>query len=81
MLIVAMEKFFRSLPKDYIESKNFSNGRFVRNLFERTWGKAAMRCQLNGLKEVVLTADDFARASSEKDFKAPEEKRKSIGFA
>lgn len=80
-LIVAMEKFFHSLPKDYIASKNFSNGRFVRNLFERTWGKAAMRCQLNGLRDVVLTADDFARASSEKEFKAPEEKRKSIGFA
>jgi len=80
-LIVAMEKFFHDLPNDFIQSKTFSNGRFVRNLFERTWGKAAMRCQLNGLREVVLTADDFARAASEKEFRSMQEnKRKSIGF-
>ena len=79
-LIVAMEQFFRALPQDFIESKTFSNGRFVRNLFERTWGKAAMRCQINGLKDVVLTADDFTRAASEKEFRSLQDKRKSIGF-
>ena len=79
-LIVAMEQFFRDLPQDFIESKTFSNGRFVRNLFERTWGKAAMRCQINGLKDVVLTADDFTRAASEKEFRSLQDKRKSIGF-
>ena len=79
-LIVAMEQFFRALPQDFIESKTFSNGRFVRNLFERTWGKAAMRCQIDGLKDVVLTADDFTRAASEKEFRSLQDKRKSIGF-
>lgn len=79
-LLDAVEQFFNELPEDQISAKSFSNGRFVRNLFERTWGKAALRCQLNGLKEIVLTADDFARATLEKGFSTLQEKRKPIGF-
>ncbi len=64
----AVEQYFDELPQSYISSEEFSNARFVRNLYERTWSKAAMRAQLNGLKEVVLCQEDFFAAKSEKEF-------------
>ena len=64
----AVEQYFDELPQNYISSEEFSNARFVRNLYERTWSKAAMRAQLNGLKEVVLCQEDFFAAKSEKEF-------------
>lgn len=64
----AVEQYFDELPQSYISSEEFSNARFVRNLYERTWSKAAMRAQLNGQKEVVLCQEDFFAAKSEKEF-------------
>ena len=74
-------EFFMNLPDSVINAKGFANARYVRNLFERTWAKAAMRCQLNGESEVVLTGDDFTRASADKEFvikNVPQ--RRKIGF-
>ena len=79
-ILEAARIYFTSLSDEIITSKEFSNARFVRNLFERTWAKAAMRRQLNGKGEILLTKDDFDRASSEKDFSFNIQKKTVIGF-
>lgn len=79
-LLDAARKFFDGLSDDVISSKQFSNARYVRNLFERTWAKAAMRCQLNGKKQVVLTREDFDQASADKEFVGNMPKKTRIGF-
>lgn len=79
-LYPAVKAYFEGLSDEVLNSKNFSNARFVRNLFERTWAKAAMRCQLEGQKSVVLCASDFTNASSEKDFAFQIEKKIKLGF-
>lgn len=77
-LLQAAHDYFTSIGESVLGAKEFSNARFVRNLFERTWAKAAMRCQLNKKSEIVLTRDDFESAIAEKDF-ADMIKRK-VGF-
>ena len=79
-LFDAAKAYFAELSDETLGSKEFSNARFVRNLFERTWAKAAMRCQLAGSREVVVTKADFERASGEKDFSFDMPKRRRIGF-
>lgn len=79
-LFKAAHNFFTSLPDDIIAANDFPNARYVRNLFERTWAKAAMRCQLNGKAELVLTGDDFEHASADKEFVANIPKKARIGF-
>lgn len=79
-LFDAARKFFNGLSDDTISSKQFANARFVRNLFERTWAKAAMRCQLNGKKQVTLTREDFEHASADKEFVENMPKKTRIGF-
>lgn len=79
-LFDAAHYFFINLPDDVLSSKDFSNARYVRNLFERTWAKAAMRCQLNGKPEIILTRDDFEHASADKEFVANIPKKTRIGF-
>lgn len=39
----AVSRFFNNIPEETFLSKEFSNARLVRNLYERTWGKAACR--------------------------------------
>lgn len=79
-LYPTVKTYFEGLSDDVLNSKKFSNARFVRNLFERTWAKAAMRCQLEGQKSVVLCASDFTNAASEKDFAFQIEKKIKLGF-
>jgi SpoVK/Ycf46/Vps4 family AAA+-type ATPase len=79
-MLDAAKKYFENLSDALLAEKEFSNARFVRNLFERTWAKAAMRCQLNNQTEVVLTRDDFERASSDKEFACMVPKKTLIGF-
>lgn len=79
-LFAAARKFFDELSDDTINSKEFANARYVRNLFERTWAKAAMRCQLNGNIQIVLTREDFEHASSDKEFADKIPKKSRIGF-
>lgn len=77
----AVKEYFDSLPEEWISSKEFSNARFVRNLFERTWGKAMLRAQLNKEDPSVLTKQDFLLASAEKEFKKIMVKpNRSLGF-
>ncbi len=79
-LYPTVKTYFEGLSDEVLNSKNFSNARFVRNLFERTWAKAAMRCQLEGQKCVALCASDFTNAASEKDFAFQIEKKIKLGF-
>ncbi len=80
-LMTAAKEYFDALPDAFITAKEFSNGRFVRNLFERTWAKAAMRRQLAKTSAIVLTKDDFTRAASDSEFKMnTANKKRSIGF-
>ena len=79
-LFDAARAFFSALPEETLSSKEFSNARYVRNLFERTWAKAAMRCQLGGKAEITLTRDDFEQASADKEFTAQISKKARLGF-
>lgn len=62
------DTWFDSLPDSFLGSRAFSNARFVRNLYERTWGKAAMRAQMEGSRNLCLTVGDFLEASADKEF-------------
>lgn len=73
-------KYFMALSDKYLESKEFANARFVRNLYERTWSKAALRCSLAGVSNIVLTREDFIAASGEKEFNEKIEVQKVVGF-
>lgn len=76
-----VEEYFNSLTDERLNSKDFSNARYVRNLFERTWGKAALRRQLRKQNEIVITKEDFICASSENEFSVlVEKKKRSLGF-
>ena len=73
-------KFFDSLSDNYINSREFANARFVRNLYERTWSKGALRAALAGVPKIALTREDFIAASGEKEFSERLERRKTVGF-
>jgi len=73
-------KYFSNLSDEFVQAKEFSNARFVRNLFERTWAKASMRCQLSGKKDIVLIKDDFDLASKDNEFKINTPKKMRLGF-
>ncbi|MBQ8682903.1 MAG: AAA family ATPase [Clostridia bacterium] len=77
----AVQAYFGSLPDEVVCAKEFSNARFVRNLFERTWGKAVLRAQLNKEDGSVLTKEDFLLSSSEKEFMYMMQKQSTrLGF-
>ena len=83
---VAADKFFAELPEALLQDRNFSNGRFVRNLAERMVSKAAMRYDMENVvpSEYKLTESDFSLAVADADYKRmfakPEQKRNRIGF-
>ena len=60
-----VEDYFTGLDSSVIEAENFSNARFVRNIFEKTWSKTVMRAQIEGSPEAEVTAEDFQAAVSE----------------
>lgn len=75
------KKFFEELPEEYLQSREFANARFVRNLYERTWSKGSLRASLAGLNTIQLTQQDFLAASSEKEFSEQLEKKAArVGF-
>lgn len=79
-LLSAARKYFEGIPDSALCAKDFSNARFVRNLYERTYAKAAMRAQLQNAPLKTLTRDDFERASSEHEFANLVKKKPRIGF-
>ncbi len=77
----AAEAYFNRLSQELLDSKAFSNARFARNLFERSWGKAALRRQLAPDQPFTLLESDFTQASSEREFSnLLETKQKRVGF-
>ncbi len=58
-------EFFMSIPDDIIQNRSFGNARFVRNLYERVWGKATIRCARSNNANIELTIEDFDAAARE----------------
>ena len=79
-LLAEAKHYFLSLDEAFVTSKEFSNARFVRNLYERVCAKAAMRCQLAEENHVTLSKEDFVRATADKDFVYNRKKTNKIGF-
>ena len=73
-------EYFNALPDSFINSKQFSNARFVRNLYERTLAKCAIRQRCLNSEKVVITKEDFELASTDKEFRCFEAKTRKIGF-
>ncbi len=76
----AAREFFFSLDQNYMDSPDFSNARFVRNLYERTWSKAATRSQLSGDDNVLIKSEDFRAATAEAEFSEKLHTRHTLGF-
>ncbi len=74
-----VSEYFKTLPQTFIESKQFSNARYVRNLYERTLAKTAMR-RREASEKIVITKEDFELASTDKEFRNFESKTRKIGF-
>lgn len=75
-------KFFEQIPQEEIDTETFSNARYVRNLYERTWSKAAMRIHMEGSSNIVLTVADFKLAVQDKDINyfSVKKERNKVGF-
>ena len=77
----AVHTYFEGLEDEVIEDKSFANGRFVRNLYENTWGIAALRYEFDENNRLKLKATDFTSATEKTDAKASDEpKRRPMGF-
>jgi len=76
----AASEYFDSLSIEYMKSAEFANARFVRNLYERCWSKAAMRTSMSGIKDITLKKEDFLAASGEKEFSEKLAMKAKIGF-
>ena len=56
------------------------NARFVRNLYERTWSKAAIRSQMDGLDTIRIASEDFRAAAAENEFSEKLMTKHTLGF-
>lgn len=78
-----VKRFFDAIPDEVMKSRGFANARLVRNLYERTWGKAAYRSRMDERGEDVrILASDLVGAAEENEFKQLMERsaRRPIGF-
>ncbi len=76
----AVRSYFAGLSESYLASKEFANARFVRNLYERTWSRAALRVAGSGSGNIVITVADFDSARSDKEFGEELVEKRRIGF-
>ena len=77
-----LRKYLDAIPDSVMEARTFSNARLMRNLFERTWGKAAVRRSGTG-GELEILESDLALAIEAREFRdlvKEDNKRKCIGF-
>ena len=65
----AVRDFFAKIPDEVLSAKDFSNARFVRNLYERVWGKAAYRHSLRADEPLRILASDLAGAAEDREFR------------
>lgn len=77
-----LREYLDSISTDAYESKEFSNARFIRNLYERVWGKAAYRISFGEDKEMILKVEDMKAALEEEMFASLAEAKSTnhIGF-
>lgn len=75
-------EYISNIPEECFQTREFSNGRFVRNLYEHLWGKAAYRMSLSGETEVVLRREDMIGVMEEEDMDSliAEKNTRKIGF-
>ena len=77
----AVHDYFDGLSDEIIDNKAFANGRFVRNLYENTWGIAAIRSEFDEDGRIRLLATDFTSATENTDASSAEApKRRQMGF-
>lgn len=76
-------EYINNIPEEVFHTREFSNGRFVRNLYEHLWGKAAYRISLSGESEIILKKEDMVSVMEEEDFSemVAEKVTKRIGFS
>ena len=79
-LETAAKEYFLALTDEYMGAREFSNARFVRNLYERTWSKAALRASLEGRNDFILKKEDFTAASLDREFSEKIGDHNRIGF-
>lgn len=72
--------YFMHLPDELLEAQDFSNARFVRNLYERTCNKAISRCRLNNVSGLTILPEDFELAVADGEFGKYIPKKRSLGF-
>lgn len=80
-----VDEFFQNFPEDVMQSREFSNGRFVRNLAERILTKAALRFEMADIDftDFCLISSDFEIAVADNDYRKMFEKtttRNTIGY-
>lgn len=78
----AVEDFFLSkekLPESRLKAKEFSNARFVRNLYEQVRGEAVCRKGLDASVTLEIRKEDFENAASQ-ILLVEEQRRVRIGF-
>ncbi len=77
----AVHDYFDGLSDEVIDNKAFANGRFVRNLYENTWGIAAIRSEFDEEGRIKLLATDFTSATENTDASSAEApRRRQMGF-
>jgi len=76
-----VKKFFDELDQSILDSKTFSNARYVRNLYERTWGETIQRYDLEDSDDIIIRVSDFKSAATKM---APDDKdekpKRRLGF-
>ncbi len=77
-LEAAAKDYFTSIPEEVIRRKDFSNARFVRNLYERCQRKALSRC-MEKHTDIVIDACDLESAAADEDFRF-DKKSAPVGF-
>ncbi len=57
--------YFEQLPENVTKSGKFTNARYVRNLFDRTWSKTLLRAEIDQDDGREITLQDFRLAAAE----------------
>lgn len=80
---LAVRNYFQDMEPRAKKVNGFGNARFARNLYERTFAKAAVRMMAGFAPMNRITVDDFFKASSDKEFQLDElsaRQGRQIGF-
>lgn len=76
----AAKDFFNNISDDYLNGAEFSNARFVRNLFEKVWGRALTRKDLDADSNLYISITDFESVSTEEMNRLQGKKKNKLGF-